>query len=68
MLPKYRRQKQIANADCQQLHMTTDHITLACPIIAEQQYIKRQDRVHAQHFKLYKEIAVKLAMYTGVSV
>ena len=52
MLQKYHELKRIANADCQQFDKTMDHIMSACPLLAKQQYIKTQDRVCAQHFKL----------------
>jgi hypothetical protein len=36
---------------CQQFDETIDHIISACPILANEQYIKRHDRVSAQlHF------------------
>jgi hypothetical protein len=39
----------------------------ACPILAQQQYIKTQDRVCAQHFKLSKETGVKLPINNGIN-
>jgi len=68
MLQKYHKLKQIANADCQQFDKTMDHIMSSCPLLAKQQYIKTQDKVCAQHFKLCKEIGVKLRMNTGMSL
>jgi hypothetical protein len=44
-----------------QFEETVDHIILACPILAKEQYIKRHDRVCTQqHFNICKEIGVKL--------
>ena len=38
-----------------------DHIISACPILAKEQYIKRNDRVCAQlHFNICKETGVQL--------
>jgi hypothetical protein len=38
-----------------------EHIISACPILAQEQYIKRHDEVCVQlHFNIYKEIGVKL--------
>jgi hypothetical protein len=45
---------------CQQFEETVDHIMSACPILAKEQYIKRHDRVCAQHFNICKELGVKL--------
>jgi glycosylphosphatidylinositol transamidase (GPIT) subunit GPI8 len=46
---------------CQQFDETIEHIISACPILAEEQYIKRHDRVCAQlHFNICKETGVKL--------
>ena len=46
---------------CQQLDETIDHIISACPIPAEEQYIKRHDRVSAQlHFNICKDGGVQL--------
>ena len=46
---------------CQKFDETIDHIIWACPILAKEQYIKRQDRVSAQlHFKICKETGVQL--------
>ena len=46
---------------CQQFDETIDHIILACPILAKEQYTKRHDRVCAQlHFNICKEMGVKL--------
>jgi hypothetical protein len=46
---------------CQQFDETIEHIILACPVLAKQQYIKRHDRVCAQlHFNICKETGVKL--------
>jgi len=45
---------------CQQFDETIDHI-IACPILAKEQYIKRQDGVCAQlHFNICKETGVQL--------
>jgi hypothetical protein len=45
----------------QQFDKTIDHIILACPILAKEQYIKRNDRVSAQlHFSICKETEVQL--------
>jgi len=46
---------------CKQFDETVEHIISACPILAEEQYIKRHDRVCAQlHFNICKKIGVKL--------
>jgi hypothetical protein len=46
---------------CQQSDETIEHMISACPILAEEQYIKRHDRVCAQlHFNICKETGVKL--------
>jgi phospholipid N-methyltransferase len=46
---------------CQQFDETIDHIISACPILAKEQYIKRNDRVSAQlHFNIWKETGVQL--------
>jgi hypothetical protein len=46
---------------CQLFDKTTDHTLSACPILAKQQYIKRNNAVCAQvHFNICKEIWVKL--------
>jgi hypothetical protein len=68
MLQEYHKQKQIANVECQQLGKAMDYIMSACRILVKQQYIQRQDRMCAQHFKLHKEMEVKLAMNTGMSM
>jgi hypothetical protein len=40
---------------CQQFDETIDHIILACPILAREQYIKRHDSVRAHlHFNICK--------------
>ena len=45
---------------CQQFDETIDHIS-ACPILAKEQYIKRNDRMNAQlHFNTCKETGVQL--------
>jgi hypothetical protein len=45
----------------QQFDESIDHITLACPILAKERYIKRHDRVCAQlHFDICKETGVQL--------
>jgi len=67
MRQKYHKLKQIANADCQQYDKTMGHVS-AYPLLAKQQYIKTQDRVCAQHFKLCEEIGVKLPINTGMSL
>ena len=44
---------------CQKFDETADHIILACPILAKEQYIKRFDRVGAQlHYNICKEMGV----------
>jgi len=49
------------DSKCQKFEETIDHIILACPILAKEQYIKRQDKVCAQlHFNICKETAVQL--------
>ena len=46
---------------CQQHDETIDNIISACPILAEEQYVKRHDKVSAQiHFNICKEIGVQL--------
>jgi hypothetical protein len=41
---------------CQQYDQIIEHITSACPILAEQQYIKRHDRVFAHiHLNICKK-------------
>jgi hypothetical protein len=46
---------------CQQFDETIDHIISACPLLANEQYTKRHDRVCAQlHFKICKETGVQL--------
>jgi len=46
---------------CQKFDETIDHIISACPILAEEQYIKRHDSVCAQlHFNIRKETGVQL--------
>jgi hypothetical protein len=46
---------------CHQFDETIDRIISACPILAKEQYIKRQDRVGAQlHFNICKETGVQL--------
>jgi len=46
---------------CQQFDETLDRIMSACPILAQEQYIKRHDIVCAQlHFNICKETAVQL--------
>ena len=46
---------------CQQFDEKKVHIISACPILAKEEYIKRQDRVRAQqHFNIRKERGVQL--------
>jgi hypothetical protein len=46
---------------CKQFDETLQNIISACPILAKEQYVKRQDGVCAQlHFNICKEIGVKL--------
>jgi hypothetical protein len=46
---------------CHQFEETVDHIMSACPVLAKEQYIKRQDRVCAQlHCNICKELRVIL--------
>ena len=46
---------------CQQFDETTDHVILACPILAKERHIKRHDRVSAQlHSNICKETGVQL--------
>jgi len=46
---------------CQQFDETIGHIIAACPILAKEQCLKRQDRVCAQlHFNICKETGVQL--------
>jgi hypothetical protein len=53
---------------CQQFDGTVDHIISACPILAEEQYIKRDNGVCAQlHFNICKQTEVKLDS-TGINV
>jgi hypothetical protein len=52
---------------CQQFYETIEHIISACPILANEQYIKRHDRVCAQlHFNICKETG-KIGQKTLVS-
>ena len=45
---------------CKQFDETVEHIVSACPILAEEQYIKRHDKVYAElHFNICKKIGVK---------
>jgi hypothetical protein len=45
---------------CQQFDETIDHTISACPILTNEQYVKRHERASAQlHFKICKEIGVK---------
>ena len=54
---------------CQKLDETIDHIISACPILAKEQYVKRNDRVSAQiHFNICKEIGVQGTKNTGTSM
>jgi hypothetical protein len=54
---------------CQQFDETIDHIILACPILAKEQYIKRHERVNAQlHFNICKETGVQLDKNTGTNM
>ena len=54
---------------CQQFDETIDHITLACPILAKEEYIKRHDRVCAQlHFNICKETGAQLDKNTGMNM
>jgi hypothetical protein len=40
---------------------TAEHIMSACPVVAEEQYVKRHDRVCSQlHFNIHKELGIKL--------
>jgi hypothetical protein len=46
---------------CHQFEDKTDRIVSACPVLAKEQHIKRDDRVCAQlHFNIRKELGVKL--------
>jgi len=46
---------------CQQFDETIDHIISACPILAKEKFIKRNDSVCAQlHFNICKETWVQL--------
>jgi len=46
---------------CQQFDETIDHIISACSLLANEQYVKRHDRVSAQlHFSICKEIRVQM--------
>jgi hypothetical protein len=46
---------------CQHFNETVDHIISACPVLAKEQYIKRNDRVCAQlHFNICNETGVQL--------
>jgi hypothetical protein len=46
---------------CIHFDETVEHVVSACPILANEQYVKRHDRVCAQlHFNICKEIGVKL--------
>jgi len=46
---------------CQQHNETIDHIILACPILAKEQYVTRHDKVSAQiRFNIRKETGMQL--------
>ena len=46
---------------CEHFNETVDHIISTCPIISQEHYIKRHDRVCAQlHLNMFNEIGVKL--------
>jgi hypothetical protein len=46
---------------CQKFDEAIDHIILACPILATEQYVKWLDKVSVQlHFNICKEIGVKM--------
>jgi hypothetical protein len=46
---------------CQQFDETIEHIIATCQILAEEEYIKRHDRVCVElHFNICKEMWVKL--------
>ena len=52
---------------CQQFDDTIDHIISACPILAKEQYIKRNDRVCAQlHFNICKEMGYNWTKNSGM--
>jgi len=54
---------------CQQFDETTDHIILACPVLAKEQYIKRHDRVCAQlHFNICKEMGYNWTKNSGMNM
>jgi hypothetical protein len=54
---------------CQEFDETIDHVISACPILAKEQYIKRQDRVCAQlHFNICKRTGVQLDKNTGINM
>jgi hypothetical protein len=61
MEQKYYAQKQRANVDCKQFDETVEQIISACPVLAEEQYIKRHDTVCAELYcNICKEIRGKL--------
>jgi hypothetical protein len=54
---------------CQQFDEAIDHIMSAFPILSNEQYIKRHDRVCAQlHFNICKEKGVQLDKTTGINM
>jgi hypothetical protein len=60
MQQKYYTQKQTANVDCKQFDETVEQIISGCPVLAEEQYIKRNDTVCAElHCNICKEIRGK---------
>jgi len=61
MRQKYYEQKQRANVDCKQFDEKVKHIISACPILAEEQYVKRYDTVCIElHCNICRGIGGKL--------
>jgi len=53
---------------CKQFDETVEHI-ITCPVLANEQYVKRHDRVYAQlHFNKCREIRVKLENNTSMVI
>ena len=69
MLQKHYKQKQVTNANYAN-NLTRQKTTLSArPIMAKEQHIKRYDTVCAQqHFNICRDIKVKLAVTTGMSM
>jgi hypothetical protein len=66
---KYYTQKQTANLDCKQFNDTVEQIISACPVLAEEQYIKRHDTMCAElHCNMRKEMGGKFTTNNGMAI